>query len=399
MTSIDEDDLLLKYFRRRHLEPSTQKSYTNILRNYYKATGLTPTKAITEADAEEEEGIRLIRRKIKDHLEDFEDYLENGEYSELNLRNSIATIRAFYTFYGIELPKTTRRPPNPEPEQTLEDLPGADDIRKAISHASIKYQAMIVLMASSGMRQGDCRGLTLKNFVDTISEYADIGMNDLTDVTYVREMLPDTVGPLTWNIWMQKRKRYYTCFSTPESLDFILSYLDYKPPVNLDPETFLFRNPREDYMKRKSFNGYFKLLDQKCQFPERKGFIYFRPHNLRKWFGNQLKKTELGYTKTEILMGHQIQDDTGRRYLKHDYAHLRKLYYKNMDNLTLFGKVEVHDLTEEKVKLLEARDIQREKDIQFMMDMLKNNPYLETLKDPEAQALLDKYTQKKKGKK
>lgn len=293
----------------------------------------------------------------------------------------------------------TRRPPNPEPEQTLEELPDADDIRKAISHASLKYQAMIVLMASSGMRQGDCRGLNLKNFVDTLSEYAKIKINDLADIGHVREMLPDKVGPLTWNIWMEKGKRHYTCFSTPESLDFILSYLDYKPPVNLDPETFLFRNPREDYMKRKSFNGYFKVLDQKCQFPERKGFIYFRPHNLRKWFGNQLKKTELGYTKTEILMGHQIQDDTGRRYLKHDYAHLRKLYYKNMDNLTLFGKVEVHDLTEEKVKLLEARDIQREKDIQFMMDMLKNNPYLETLKDPEAQALLDKYTQKKKGKK
>lgn len=76
MVSIDQDPLLNKYFRKRHLEDKTKELYITVFKNYYKATGLTPTQAINEADNEEEEHIRLKRRQIVKHLDTFEEYLE-----------------------------------------------------------------------------------------------------------------------------------------------------------------------------------------------------------------------------------------------------------------------------------------------------------------------------------
>lgn len=356
MNNIDKDPLLLKYFRKRHVVESTQRIYIYHFQKYYKATGLTPTEAIKEADDEEENRIRLKRRSINDHLDDFELYLEDQKYSELHIKNSIKIIRAFYTLNSIELPPYQRRPLKTAVHEELIDLPNIDDIKRALSFANVKYQAMIILMASSGMRQGDCRNLRLKNFVDCISEYIKIDVNELTDMDHVIQKFPEQIGPLTWHYQMQKNRQFHTCFSTPESLDYILAYLHHQPPKKPEEDTFLFRNPKDREMHKLTVNVYFRRLNGICQFPiSANGYIYFRPHNLRKWFGNQLKKTDLGYLETRILMGHEIQDDTGQRYLKDDYEDLKKRYYRNMDEVTIYGKVEVHDLTDEKVKKLEER--------------------------------------------
>ena len=156
MVNIGNDTKLLKYFRKRHLEPATKKLYVAAFLAYNKATGLTPTQAFIEADDDEEEGFRLNRRKIIDHLDKFEEYLEEN-YKEKTLISYLSIIKSFYRFNLIQVPETIRRPPNPTPEQSLEQLPDLNDIKTAISFSDIKYQAIIVLLASSGMRQGDAR--------------------------------------------------------------------------------------------------------------------------------------------------------------------------------------------------------------------------------------------------
>lgn len=353
MVNIGNDTKLLKYFRKRHLEPATRKLYIAAFLAYHKATGLTPTQAFIEADDEEEKGIRLNRRKIIDHLDNFEEYLEKN-YKERTLTSYLSIIKSFYRFNRIQVPDTIRRPPNPTPEQSLDQLPNLDDIKTAISHSDIKYQALIILLASSGMRQGDARTLTLKHLANAIKEYVKIDTKDLADIDEIKDLLPEKIGPIRWDKWMQKKKRYYTTFSTPESLEFILKYLKAHPPEEYDVDTYIFRSGYTNgFLTRNAFNEYFEKLDRRCKFPSRQGeLIFFRPHNLRRWFGNQLKKTELGYTDTRHLMGHLIRDLTGRTYLKPDFEHLRSLYYKNMNEVTIFGRVEVHDITDERVKEL-----------------------------------------------
>lgn len=85
------------------------------------------------------------------------------------------------------------------------------------------------------------------------------------------------------------------------------------------------------FLNRNSFNEYFKKLDKRCNFPEQEGFIFFRPYNLQKWFGNQLKKIEIGYTDTRHLMGNLIYDPTGQTYLKPDLNISELNIYKNMN--------------------------------------------------------------------
>ncbi len=353
---IDEDPLLLKYFRKRHLVENTKGAYRYHFHKYYIATGLTPSEAIEEADEDEENGIRIKRRRISERLDTFEEFLEDEEYSENHLTHAIAIVKGFYRFHGIELPINQRRPPGKTPDQELTDLPDSDDIIRALGFANVKYSAMIVLLASTGMRIGDLKALTLGNFVDSISEYIQIEVSDLADIDNVIKKLPKVIGPLTWTIWNQKNKKIYTTFSTPESLKYILEFLHHKPPKDPESDTILFGNQRGNIITQPSIHGYFARINELCKFPDtNQKYIYFRPHNLRKWFGNQLKKTELGYIETRILMGHKVQDDTGRRYLKPDYPDLKKKYYRNMDNVTLFGKVEVHDLTDERVEKLEDR--------------------------------------------
>lgn len=353
MVNIGNDNKLLKYFRKRHLEPSTKKLYLCAFQAYHQVTGLTPTQAFIEADDEEEQGIRLNRRKIIDHLDNFEEYLEDN-YKERTLKIYLTIIKSFYRFNRIQVPETIRRPPNPTPEQSLEQLPNLNDIKTAIKFSDIKYQTLIILLASSGMRQGDARTLTLKHLTNSLKDYAKIRVNDLVDIEEVRYKLPETIGPIRWDKWMQKKRRYYTTYSTPESLEYILKYLEAHPPKEYADDTYLFRSSRTNgFLTRNAFNEYFEKLDRRCQFPSRKGeLIFFRPHNLRRWFGNQLKKTELGYTDTRHLMGHLIRDPTGRAYLKPDFEHLRTLYYNNMNEVTIFGRVEVHNITDKRVNEL-----------------------------------------------
>lgn len=352
MVEIGDDPLLIKYFRKRHSTQGTINLYTYVFKKYYMVTGLTPTSMIDTADTEEEQGIRLKKRSINDYLDNFEDYLEEN-HTETTLKNAMSVIRTFYKFNSIQLPPINRRPPNPTPTESLVQLPNSDDIRKAISHSSVKYQAFIILLASSGMRQGDVRSLTLQHLINSLEKYVKLTLNDLFNIGEVVDLLPEKHGPLVWNVWMQKTNKYYTTFSTPESLTFILNYLEAQPPRKISENTPIFRNPYDQKLTSQAIGKYFRDLNRKCDFPHKKGFIYFRPHNLRKWFGNQLKRTTLGYLETRILLGHQVLDDTGQRYLKPDYDDLYKKYYHNMDNVTLYDKIEVHDITDERVKRLE----------------------------------------------
>jgi integrase len=389
MVGIDEDPKLLYYFKKRHLEEETRISYINCFKNYYKEIGLTPTEAIVEADQEEDDGIRLKRRKIKDHLDDFEEYLEEN-FSENTLKQYMSIVRTFYKFNEIELPVTVRRSPNPTPETSLEDVPNIDHIKKAIDFADVKYKAIIMLLASTSMRQGDCRALTLKHFINALKKYVKLQLDDLRDIKHLRELIPENIGPLWWTIWMEKKKRYYTCFSTPESLEYILRYLEHHPPHDFNEDTYLFRNYQRrgyntfkqnkdndkigtGFISRTTLNNYFRSINRRCKYSIRpNGYIFFNPHSLRSWFANQGADIEngIGEKNTRMLMGHRVRDSTGRSYIKPNYKKLYNLYYKNMDIFTIYNKVEVHDITDERTLALEKQVHSLQNDLKGVLSEL-----------------------------
>lgn len=102
-------------------------------------------------------------------------------------------------------------------------------------------------------------------------------------------------------------------------------------------------------------------------------FNLFRSHNLRKWFAQQLENTTLGYMNTRRLMGHQVYDQTSRRYFKTNEEVLYNLYLDNMNVVSIFSNLQVFNHTSEEVKELQEelkrrgeRDLARDEELRQM---------------------------------
>lgn len=167
-----------------------------------------------------------------------------------------------------------------------------------------------------------------------------------------KELFKDVEGPLTWIIRRVKTSFDYVTFSTPESLEYILLYLESKKPVQSFDDQ-LFMNKWGNPLTYKTFSQYFRDLNIRCGFGIQGRSIYFRSHNLRKWFAQQLENTTLGYMNTRRLMGHQVYDQTSRRYFKTNEEVLYNLYLDNMNVVSIFSNLQVFNHTSEEVKGLQ----------------------------------------------
>jgi len=381
---ISQDPKLKKYCRK--LSPTSKKAIIKRFKHYYKATGLTPTQAIIEADQEEEDQIRLRRRKIIQHLDELDEYLEG--YSENTIKNTIGTIRSFYIRNYIQLPpreNTNHNIPSME-STTVEDLPGLNEIRKALSHSKPRTRAIILLMATSGMAQWEIRHLTFQDLINAIAKYTETTVKELCTLYVTRPEWTQKIGPLTWTITRQKTGRKYTTFSTPESFHEILIYLDSHPPLTNSVDEYLFRTRQGNHqIGERTFSQTFRRLNSRCGFPVMENNqAYFKSHHLRKWFANQIKKG-VGYDNAQFLLGHVIRDRTRRAYLKADVNELYSLYYENMALLGVLWEYDVHNYTDDRVQEQDKRIKEQDQIIQTVLE--------ENKKMAEDMAYLKKHAQ------
>lgn len=369
---VKEDPLLQEFIKNRGLKKSTIMSYCYSLRLYQKTTNLTPTILIEEAEDEEEQNIRKRRRKITKYLNKFLTDLEDSDYTVESINKHLINIRSFYRYYDIELPYK----PKLKKDVELKNIPSLDDIRTAISKSNQCFQAIIILMCCSAMGKSEITSLTIQDLLDSVSKYAKLNINDLMNIGETREKLKEKqVGPLTWEIRRIKTDFDYVTFSTPESLDYILRYLASKPAPETN-DTRLFLNTKNQPFIGKAFNQYFRDLNSRCGWGKEGKMIYFRSHNLRKWFANQLENSSLGYMNTRKLMGHKVHDDTARRYFGNDYDYLYDLYYENISLVSIYDRPEVHNTTPEKIKE-QAKEIEDLKKWKTHIEKLLNDNKIE----------------------
>jgi integrase len=368
---ISTDPLLQEFFQNRGQKERTREGYHYSLTLYHESTGLTPTMMIEEAEDDEDQNIRLRRRQIVKHLNTFHLHLEEKCYTPDSVKKHLTFIRTFYRHFNIQLPNK----PKIRKDRTVKKLPELDDIKLAITRSNLCFQSIIVLMASSAMGRSEISNLTVNDFLDAISKYAKVPLNSLTSIGEVRSKLEEKqVGPLIWKIRRVKTDHPYVTFSTPESLEFILRYLESKPaPQSTDDKLFL--NKWNKPFQGKVFNQYFRDLNRRCGWGMEGKQIFFRSHNLRKFFARQLENTSLGYLNTRRLMGHVVMDDTGRRYFKADEDYLYHEYYVNMDRVSIFSRETVHDSSPEKMAAMEEQMISMQREL----DLIKRQREAEEL--------------------
>lgn len=327
-------DPRFKYFlKNRELKEQTIKRYTRELVLYSESTGLSPTELIMEARNEQVEHPWMNDRKLPSRLNNYISFMESRNYAPYRIKNALNIIRTFYTEFDIQLPSTRYKGEPASSNSNIDDLPGYDDIRKAMTLSNIKYRAIISLMASSAMSVKDIRSIRVEEFLEAIGTKPDEKkVNDPPYIPQNTEIDENRVA-----IWQRRREKTITphvTFSTPESVHFILDYLDKYPPESHDD--FLFRsqhNPKKPNSDR-AFQKYFQKINQAARWKKKGYNHYFTTRTLKKYFNNTLERLKIPHLYIRIMMGHKVD-------FKLDIEALKKSYKSALPSLTFLEKSNV----------------------------------------------------------
>lgn len=359
-------DPIFQEFLNRNLKPATKKRYKYIIKRYTESTGLTPTQLIHQAEEDEDNGIRLRKRRIKKHLDNHIQYLQTLDYSVKNLRLNISSIRVFYNFFEIQLPKIYL--PDVVDNKSVDDIPGRDEIREIISHANIKYTAIILLMSSSGM--GSAEALSLQ--IHDLLKASKLPTTSIGELTHIQ---PKMI--LQWEVTRVKTGQQYYTFTTPETTKTILLYLKKHPPGSVDD--YLFRTEKgrnkNSKLEADTLQEYFKILNDKSGFGVRGRQRYFKSHNLRKYFATTCE-LYIPHMATRHMMGHKFGSVEGAYFLRNQEA-LYDEYRKVVEHLTILEPVTVISNDElvkeqnERIKVLEKDREEMKEDLERVKQALE----------------------------
>jgi len=379
MDDISTDPLLQEYLEEDRAE-STKKRIKIYIQHYSNFLEQTPTIFIKEAwkesKTEKPPWERIGDYGLKKKLKSFKEYLESKDYSERTVKESISAIRSFHLYYEVTLPKTTFQYNETDTThrvvKKLSDLPGRDEIHEAVTVAKPMMKAIILTMASSGMEASTIQRLTIETFTDSLGDMAITDKHDMLDLEETRRKLERVNGPIAmWNVRRKKlglKGHNYFTLSTPESIDYILRYLKDHPANS--PEEKLFRNRDNKEIEESVFSRYFTRVNDQCNFGKLGRYIYFRSHNLRKFFGNMMDPV-LGRRDTDYLMGHQREKDmVSRSYYQPDMQALRILYKEHMGRVTITEKIKYRKVTDERLQELKEGEKMRDEKIQKLEEMV-----------------------------
>jgi len=345
IVDIIDDEEIKDFLRSKPRRESTEIEHIKRLRNYCDFLGKSPTKLINEAEYDEEHRIRMKKRRIRKYFLEYSEYLRNKGRSQYTITNHFSSIKAFYRNSEIELPHIEINSKSEAKRARNESIPSKQDIRKALKHCKFKYQAIILLMSSSGMGSGEIRNLTFGDFLNAIHDYLEIKEFDIVKIAEILDTKENIIG--TWHVHRQKQgNRYYT-FSSPESIKAITDYLIERQKKNGIIESKkvpLFENFGKKIPEH-SFSKNFQRINDESGFGLSGRQRYFKSHALRKYFASTLHKNGLSQINIDWLLGHEI-NGVNASYIKSDPANLKEEYLKVVQDLSI-EKVKVQMVTTE----------------------------------------------------
>jgi integrase len=387
-TFLEQDEKFQIFLTLKTLKTNTIKGYKYRINEYSQAIGLTPTEFLQEAEKEEYEGIKLKRRKIKTHLIKFIQYLRRKDLKDTSINNYLIYIKAFYSTFEIELPKLTIKL-NAFPKKDNKEWLSKEDIKKALKYSNYKYKAIILLMLSSGMGSAEIRNLTFKNFLKSIEEYIIIRLKEPYNVEDIKNSLPhNQIIIPTWHIQRVKTGEYYYTFSSPESAEAILDYLEYreaknKPIIGLNEPLFIGRRPG-DILNKYTMTSAFQKINDNAGFKTVGNKRYFTSHELTRFFASQTLRAGLQEKDVKWLRG-QKPRETLNRYVISDANNLKIQYMEKALRCLSIETLEILKLEEDTYRQL--RDLKKEnrelkgtvqnikKRMELIEQFLNNNEY------------------------
>lgn len=170
-----DNELLNEIHIVKNHSDATKKSYKLAVNKYTDFFQMSLEELLEEAETEEDEGIRWKKRKLKRRLLSFRQYLfENYNLNTVTLLfREIVFIYRYYEIEVLDLPKLNKKAALTSEPITFNDLPDKEIIRRAINIASPVMKPIIYFMASSGCARTETLNLTIKDYINSLSDYSN----------------------------------------------------------------------------------------------------------------------------------------------------------------------------------------------------------------------------------
>ena len=339
---------------------------TNTINNYQKAVKqycqyhqLTLHELLTEAEQEEEQGIRWKHRRLRNRLIKYKQYLIEN-YSPKSINTYYSPIINIYRYYEIEIqqiPQIENRRLKTTPPISYKDLPDKEIIRHAIEIASPVMKPLLLFMASSGCAKRETLNLTIMDYMEATKEWHN--------TTNIHEMIDtlnqiDSVVP-TFNILRVKTNKYYTTYCTPETVKAINTYLTTR--TNLTSESPLFK------IGETTFTLSFEEINDKLGLGKIGNFRRFRSHMLRKFHASALYNDGMSLDKINDLQG-KAKNKTDSVYFMTNPEDLKHEYIQHMNALTISKEVEKVTVKSKEFLELENRNRELENKVDNILDKI-----------------------------
>lgn len=302
MKFTETDIKLMQLTQRRNLGKSSLKRYNQVFKEIYEVIGKTPSELINEAKQEEqpfnnENGIPQIldisERKINSYQFIYNNFLENKGNSENTKKHKLLLFRALFNEYGIEMPRMIRYNTSIN-RIRLKDIPSWDDVKRSFKYCETnRNKALVSLMATSGMREGDIVSLTIQDFLEATSIYDhDSDLDELLSRN-AYEIIP------CYDFFPEKTKKdgnLCITFNTGECTHFIFEHLKDRIEegysVAMDSSLFRSEGRSSDFLSVDWLRKILQRLNESLNLGKDKNGIYgkFRGHNLRKLFSTTCRR-------------------------------------------------------------------------------------------------------------
>jgi integrase len=361
---LEDDQRVIEFFLERESKSGTRKKYYTHLKHYIQHAGdnLTPTELIQEAINEERAGIYIEDRKITQRFLRLKAWLLEQEWADVSKRTVLSNIKTFYkTLHVHEIPATTIKVKR-ERQIRITDLPSQEEIKNAVLRANPKYQAVLLLMASSGLMQGDILSLRLTDFIESFNQQAGTRFNGVSDIDQLIQVAGEREIVIKWESGRYKNDVEYMTFSSPEATRAILEYLRIDPPKS---ETdFLFRTKGKQIQDR-TLNMYIMTLNDWLGIKSSDKYKRIIPKNLRKRFGSILTEAGLGYRQIEYMMGHVLPAVQMAYFKLPGEEVMRNAYLNALPSLMIFEPLETRVLTtEDKAEFERMKERERQRELE-----------------------------------
>ena len=372
----DSEDIVIikQWYTKRNISLGTQKSYNTAIRDYCELIQKSPSELIDEAENEEDEGIRIRKRKVVEYLMLYKEFLET-KVASTTINLYFSAIKSFYKSFDIILPEMKLIQGDIGLEKNIGKPLTKTDIQKLISAASSREKALIYLMALSGMGQQEARDLTIIKLLNAASQATGINLENVEDLFKHEEQVLEKV--LTLEITRKKVKyRHYT-FLPPEATREIIAYLkeryygrNSKIRIRGDAEEPIFVNNYGKRLSRDSIVTNFRRIGLEAGFKKEKGsYAFWRSHALRKYFISMIINKVGEKTIADYMAGHKINNQD-RTYWQANPDDLKAHYMKALPYLSI-DEAKVKDVESEEFKAIMADSKKKDKEISVMQEKIE----------------------------